>query len=272
MTPRDDLSGTEWEARIARAQQLHDRQPEILDFYARLATEQRALFQRARLSITGTADEAPVAFAQAIARDRVVAAIPAFIIWVIDHGPAQLALGVSHTAGDTADQWRCLVETCLAEGETPLADPVRAFVIEAVLQPFAEAAARGSPPPSETSPPSRRCPRCGARPAVAVLREAGHGARRALVCGLCQTEWPVSRIGCAGCDEARFELLPVFHADSLEALRIDACDTCRVYVKTIDLTRDAHAVPIVDDLASLALDLWARAEGYRRLRPNLLRL
>jgi formate dehydrogenase maturation protein FdhE len=28
----------------------------------------------------------------------------------------------------------------------------------------------------------------------------------------------------------------------------------------------------VDDLASLSLDLWARSQGYERLRPNLLRV
>ena len=44
------------------------------------------------------------------------------------------------------------------------------------------------------------------------------------------------------------------------------------YVKTIDLTRDGLAVPVVDDLASVTLDLWARERGYQRLYPNLLRL
>jgi FdhE protein len=53
---------------------------------------------------------------------------------------------------------------------------------------------------------------------------------------------------------------------------VDACDSCRRYVKTIDLTRDGTAVPIVDDIATLTLDLWARGQGYERLRPNLLRL
>jgi formate dehydrogenase maturation protein FdhE len=45
-----------------------------------------------------------------------------------------------------------------------------------------------------------------------------------------------------------------------------------VYVKTIDLTLDGQAVPVVDDVASVPLDLWARDAGYVRLRPNLLRL
>jgi FdhE protein len=55
-------------------------------------------------------------------------------------------------------------------------------------------------------------------------------------------------------------------------VRIEACDTCRTYLKTVDLSKDGLAVPLVDDLASLPLDLWARAEGYARLKANLLRL
>jgi formate dehydrogenase maturation protein FdhE len=43
-------------------------------------------------------------------------------------------------------------------------------------------------------------------------------------------------------------------------------------VKTIDLTVNGAAIPIVDDLASLAMDLWAAGRGYRKVRANLLRL
>lgn len=74
------------------------------------------------------------------------------------------------------------------------------------------------------------------------------------------------------CGESVFDRLPVFRADALAAARIDACETCRVYLQTIDLTRDGHAVPVVDDLATVSIDLWAREQGYRRLRPHLLRV
>jgi FdhE protein len=77
---------------------------------------------------------------------------------------------------------------------------------------------------------------------------------------------------CPACGEERFDRLPVFRAGGVGAARVDACDACRAYVKTIDLTEDGEAVPLVDDLASVPLDLWARGEGYARIRPNLLRL
>jgi FdhE protein len=77
-------------------------------------------------------------------------------------------------------------------------------------------------------------------------------------------------VACLHCGEAVFEQLAVYRADELPGTRVDACETCRHYVKTIDLTVDATAVPVVDDIATVALDLWAREQGYRRVRPNLL--
>jgi formate dehydrogenase maturation protein FdhE len=40
-------------------------------------------------------------------------------------------------------------------------------------------------------------------------------------------------------------------------------------VKSIDLTLDARAIPEVDDLVSLSLDLWAAREGFTRIEPGL---
>ena len=80
------------------------------------------------------------------------------------------------------------------------------------------------------------------------------------------------RIACPACGETGFESLPVFQAEEFPGTRIDACETCRTYLKTVDLTVTANAIPVVDDLASLPLDLWAREQGYHRIRPNLLRL
>ncbi len=51
-------------------------------------------------------------------------------------------------------------------------------------------------------------------------------------------------------------------------MRIEACETCRNYVKSLDLTLDARPVPEVDDLVSLAMDLWAVEEGWTRLEPG----
>ena len=51
---------------------------------------------------------------------------------------------------------------------------------------------------------------------------------------------------------------------------VDACDRCHRYIKTIDLSKDGLAVPCVDDIASLSLDLWARERGYTRIKNHVL--
>jgi FdhE protein len=63
--------------------------------------------------------------------------------------------------------------------------------------------------------------------------------------------------------------LPSFQSEHYPAARIEACETCRRYVKSIDLTVDGRAIPEVDDLLSLSMDLWTVREGFTRLEPGL---
>src|SRR5215207_5887659 len=114
-----------------------------------------------------------------------------------------------------------------------------------------------------------RRPRCAARPLVAALREEGQGARRFLLCGLCLHEWECLRIVCPACGEQDFDKLPIYTAEQFGHVRIDACDSCRRYIKAIDFTRDGLVVPCVDDIASVSLDLWARERGYTRIKHSL---
>ena len=92
---------------------------------------------------------------------------------------------------------------------------------------------------------------------------------RALGCSLCGGEWPVGRILCPACDEGDPAKLPSFQSPSYPAVRIEACETCRQYVKSIDLTVDGRAIPEVDDLVSLGMDLWAASQGFARIEPGL---
>jgi FdhE protein len=63
--------------------------------------------------------------------------------------------------------------------------------------------------------------------------------------------------------------LPSFQSATHPVARIEACETCRGYVKSIDLTVDGRAIPEVDDLVSLSMDLWAAGEGFTRIEPGL---
>ncbi|HLK53401.1 MAG TPA: formate dehydrogenase accessory protein FdhE, partial [Candidatus Angelobacter sp.] len=58
-------------------------------------------------------------------------------------------------------------------------------------------------------------------------------------------------------------------AEEFDYVRIDACDTCHTYIKSIDLTKNGNAVPMVDELATVSLNLWALEYNYQKLQPNL---
>ena len=265
-----------WDERIARARSLGasgSPAADILVFYGNLAEYQRGVHVPAPITQgNGSSRD----FENAIDFDAASQAVGAFLRWLQPHGPATLAQHASEWRSIEPGRWRELMLERVVTGEVGEdVDEATAFVVDAVLQPYAESAAgalreRENPPTVTVA--ARRCPACGSAPVVAALREEGHGARRVLICGLCASEWGFLRVQCPACEEGRFDALPVYTADGTEHVRVDACDTCRTYIKTVDLTKDGLAVPIVDDLATLPLDLWARDRGYHRLHPNLLRL
>jgi FdhE protein len=109
-------------------------------------------------------------------------------------------------------------------------------------------------------------------PLCTVLRPEGDGGKRSLVCPICFAEWDFNRIRCPGCGEEDERKLPVYTAEQFTWIRLEACDTCRCYTKSIDLTKNGHAVPEVDEIAAVALDAWAAQQGYTKLWPNLFGL
>jgi FdhE protein len=255
-----------WDDRIARARSLASNSPAsaILTFYADLAEVQRGLVTSIH------SDQAECRDLRA-AVDRAASALPGFLDWLAGHAPSALAQAAADGADVAIDEWRRLL-TQRVEGGHLDDDEQAAFVVEAALQPFAESAAQRGGVRLKADATVARCPMCASPPVVAALREEGQGARRALVCSLCFTEWDYLRIQCPACEENRFEALPVYTAEAPANVRIDACDSCRTYIKTVDLTKDGLAIPVVDDLATVQLDLWSRERGYERLYPNLLRL
>lgn len=150
------------------------------------------------------------------------------------------------------------------------------YLSRALLRPYVEVLARLRVAPDRLHRPGH-CPFCGGRPWIGARRADGEGgsggaeqgARRLLGCALCGGEWPLGRILCPACDEGDPAKLPSFQSPSYPAVRIEACETCRRYVKSIDLTGDARAIPEVDDLVSLGMDLWAAKEGFARIEPGL---
>ena len=60
------------------------------------------------------------------------------------------------------------------------------------------------------------------------------------------------------------------HAPVFPHIRIEACGTCRRYLLGIDVAQDPTAVPVVDELTAVPLDLVARDRGYSKITPNLM--
>jgi FdhE protein len=260
-----------WDQRIARARSLASGSPAsaILTFYAELAE-----FQRGLATSIATADGlARSDFRAAV--ELAAGSVADFLRWLQRRAPSPLARAAKEAGARSPGEWRHLFSQRIDGVHGDDYGPA-AFIVEALLQPFMEGVAARlkaelvGPRADTTS--AARCPLCASAPVAAALREEGQGAGRSLFCSLCFTEWDYPRIQCPACKENRFDALPVYTADAPANVRVDACDSCRTYVKTIDLTRDGLAVPTVDDLASLPLDLWARDRGYERLYPNLLRL
>jgi len=105
------------------------------------------------------------------------------------------------------------------------------------------------------------CAVCGGEPLMARLdKETG---RRWLFCSLCRAEWPFRRLECPFCGNNNQESLRYFYSEDDEVYRVDVCDGCKRYTKTID-ARKAESIRslFVEDLISLPLDIVAEKEGF----------
>jgi formate dehydrogenase maturation protein FdhE len=158
----------------------------------------------------------------------------------------------------------------LAEAARNHAEPAESFIARVLRQAEAVQVGQALPPANINTP--HICPFCGERPLAAVLRPEGEGGKRYLLCSLCLTEWEFRRMLCPNCGEENHEKLPVYTAKEFPHIRVEACDSCRHYLKAIDLTVDGLAVPEVDEIAAIALDLWAVEKGYTKLAANLFEL
>ena len=182
-----------------------------------------------------------------------------------------------------------LVELVLAKGPDPLKQTAReindakcqqaldaylnesdttsplSFFARVLLQPWVAAS-----PPNPRARGSNRCPHCGHPPQVGCRRPQGDGTALSLVCSLCLTEWPFARGHCPACGLADEKKLVYYAAPELEHLQVQVCESCRKYLHQVNIAKDPAAVPDVDEIAALPLDVWAGEQGFRKLHPNLV--
>jgi FdhE protein len=55
--------------------------------------------------------------------------------------------------------------------------------------------------------------------------------------------------------------LELFTASDFDYIRVKCCESCKTYIKTVDLRKNGRAEPLVDELASAPLDHWSREHG-----------
>jgi formate dehydrogenase maturation protein FdhE len=253
-----------WVDRRRRAAELLESQPhagELLRLYLALVEVWARAYEAAR------ADRPDAHSLSGYAAERV---LPGVLEATLAAGPEKLREGALRSfhesaLADLAARWLSGAE--LTPAERYLARASTAPLLEALPEVAREigggAGAEG-----------HRCPTCGGLPQLAyfgVSAEALVTAPRQLLCSRCSRSWAYPRMVCAGCGNRDTPGLPIFSdPDRFPGLRLDACEACHRYLVTVDLPKDPAAVPIVDELAALPLDLFAQERGFTKITANLM--
>ncbi len=270
----------DWAKRIQRAVELAERYPsaaEVLAFYRHILEFQKTLCaDAAPLSLP---DGVKVPFRERLDIDIAAQQLPALLSLVQRTGPSKLAqeaaeigAGKLHPASSpcyaSLEQQRQMLQSYLlcTDGAE---QGSHAFFARTLFQPYAECLAAALTA-RHTDSSASVCPVCGARPQLAVLRPEGDGGKRFLICSFCITEWEFRRILCPVCGEQDHQKLPRYSAEDFIAVRVEACDMCKHYLKSVDMTVDGLAVPIVDEVATAPLDIWAGEHGFSKISQNLM--
>lgn|SRR5262245_51403986 len=269
-----------WERRIERAQQLAGEAThakEVLAFYVKILEWQQALFTHLSVthkqSLTGAFEHDGSILLEHFGS----------LLNLVSQNGSETLSGYADQLYVTKTSWRELL-TIRWNGEQTQA---QGFFARVCLQPYLELLAQINTPPLDSKinrrtgveQPRHLCPFCGRKPQLAIFTddpsisaptpEGTESGRRFLMCGDCLTAWQFPRIACPNCLEVDPHKLAYYVAELIPNIRVDCCDTCRHYLKTIDMMKDRRLVPLVDELAAIPLDLWAVEQGYSKIEQNL---
>ena len=104
------------------------------------------------------------------------------------------------------------------------------------------------------------CPVCGSAPMLSILEDEG---ARSLTCSFCWHKWSVKRLYCPFCENSDNKLLHYLFSEEEKDVRVDLCDNCKKYIKTVDARRaDRLIYPPLEQISTLHLDIKAREEGF----------
>jgi len=263
-----------YDERIKRAQYLKTIYPfaaEILAFYVGICAAQARIHAQVMKRLRSAGPPAEATLRERLDVDLVIPSANEAPQELIPVSPEPLKAFIAEYLGSSKERLAVSLQTYVDHGGTDEApaDSREELLMRILLEPYAELVAQQVTVES-SGVSGNLCPRCDGRPLLGVLRPEGDGGKRFLKCSFCSSEWEYRRIYCAYCGENREQSLPVFVAEKFPHIRVEACDTCRHCLRTVDLTKDGNAVPAVDDLAAIPLALWAQEYGYQRIHGNLL--
>ncbi len=258
-----------WEKRIRRAEELLDRNPsssQVLALYRHVLALQQQMGQSFE-SHASPAAAAGASLLEQLDVDLALRWLPALLKVAQKEGPTKLAEEAARIGAAGEMQQRQMLLAFLDGGQAGSYAP-STFFARVLFQTHAEFFASRLIVPAGYQ--GAVCPLCDSKPQLAVLRPEGDGGKRHLACSLCLTEWEYRRIVCPVCDEVDPLKLPRYSPEEPIAVRVEACETCKAYQKSFDMTVDGLMVPEVDEIATVALDLWATEHGYHKIQLNLL--
>lgn len=275
-----------WSERRERASELAERwsfAAEVLSFYRALLDTQERAFD--------------AALADRPARDRIAAyaterVLPSIIETSVGSGPpamTETVLSAFHEA-----DLEPMIEAWL-RGENLGA--VERYLARASAGPVLEAVA-----PSFETTISREdgvCPKCEGLPQLSYFAPSEEDlvtAHRHLLCSRCAWTWKFPRLMCPSCGETETKELTIYgeigttQAELSENIiksrgnpaasklppaqfphmRVDGCKSCSTFTLSLDLERDRRAVPVVDEIAAIPLNLYAVERGLNKIVPNLM--
>jgi formate dehydrogenase accessory protein FdhE len=280
------MKPSKWDARIRRAEDLASSHPfasEGLLFYRAVAKAQKHLYERIEAACGAEIEARPQGALRSEFDSPVLLPLfPFFLSRIEEDAPAPLSQAARELRAANASRWQDLLfgfwqngsdapnPNAAADTDDSFApDVAEGLIAWTFLQPYAEYLADHTRQYPIHATPSH-CPVCGTKPQVGVLRPLGDGAKRSLICALCAHEWDYRRLVCPNCGEENPHKLAVYSTDDFGHVRVEACDSCHSYIKTVDLSKNGLALPVVDELATIPLNLWATEHGYIKLQPNLL--
>jgi FdhE protein len=239
-----------------------------LEFLARLLSAQRAAaenFEVQRVASAGSSPLDPIGLERTSdwrsALRQILASLSAGPI------PDAARTAIEQLTLGQVERHEALAEDLLSASLKP-EDIAQAPYVAAALQVYwSHLAGRLDPAGLARDRTRTGCPACGFPPVAGYV--TADGQLRYLSCSLCSTEWRAAAGECAACGSSR---TPSYHEveGAAGAVKAEACDDCRQYVKVFYLEKDGDAEPHADDVATLPLDMLMADARYHRAGRNLL--